>query len=48
LSADDDQLLAKDQVLGLRIPVGPGHRFRRNPGTDSDMTRALNPERPGH
>jgi hypothetical protein len=32
----------------LRIPVGPGHRFRRNPGTDSDMTRALNPERPGH
>jgi hypothetical protein len=32
----------------LRIPVASGHRFRRDLGTDSEMTRALNPERSGH
>ena len=31
----------------LRIPARSGHRFRRDPGTDSAMTRALNPEHPG-
>ena len=31
----------------MRIPARSGHRFRRDPGTDSAMTRALNPEHPG-
>jgi dihydrofolate reductase len=31
----------------LRIPARSGHRFRRDPGADSAVTRALNPEHSG-
>jgi hypothetical protein len=42
---DGDRPEVKEE---MRIPVASGHRFRRDLGTDSGMTRALNPERSGH
>jgi hypothetical protein len=36
-----------ERIDPVRIPARSGRRFRRDPGADSAMTRALDPEHPG-